>query len=157
MMSMTEIATDPKSPYGCVVRKMEELNISEIGNINNLSGQYCWIHDYYEYEHNEKIRNKMLQHDKYCDGFNIDDVIMDVTFKDGYYLIEVVTNEPLSTVVTYDKGYGIQSVKTVTLKDAIITYLNGCLSDGVGENPIGYVTYNHTEHEVWLGELVEIH
>ena len=40
MMSMTEIATDPKSPYGCVVRKMEELNISEIGNINNLSAQY---------------------------------------------------------------------------------------------------------------------
>ena len=72
------------------------------------------------------------------------------------WIISPLSNLQLSTIVSYHNGYGEAFKKEVTLKEAIIDFLDGCLSDGIGENPIGKVVYNHTTHDVWLGKLIEI-
>ena len=153
MYSDTEF--NPKYKGTCLIRNMEDLNISEVKGIEKLSGQYCWIYDCYKWERKNDVA-KFLKYDKETYGFNIDDVIMEVKFNNGYYLVEIVTNKPLSSIVTYNNGYKNGPTTRTSLKQAIISFLNGCLSDGIGENPIGSVTYNHTTHEVWLGDLIEI-
>lgn len=152
MFSDTEV--DPNNKNSCLIRNMCDLNICEVNGVERLLGQYCWIRNYYKWDCGNV--DEMLQYDKRCYGFNINDVIMEVTFDNGYYIIDLLSNLPLSTIVSYHNGYGEAFKKEVTLKEAIIDFLDGCLSDGIGENPIGKVVYNHTTHDVWLGKLIEI-
>ena len=152
LISNTE--PDPECKYTALTRKLENLDIAKVEGINTLDGQYCWIHDYRKWYSDENYVNKMLKSYKDANGFNIDEVIMEVTMSDeGFYIAEIITNEPLDKIVFVNKW---KSNMTMTLRDAIISFLNGCLYDGIGENPIGTVKYNHTTHSVWLGKLEEI-
>ena len=44
----------------------------------------------------------------------------------------------------------------MTLKEAIVWALQGQLSDGIGENEIGYIEYEGEKYDVWFGDLIEI-
>lgn len=151
MLSDTEL-----NKYGsCLERFMPDLDISQIKGIEKLFGQYDWIRDWGNYD--PETAKKYREIEKRDSGFNDEEVTMNVFFKDGYYIVHILSVLPLNTPVTWDHGYHYPDcLRKGTLKDAIIDYLNGCLSDGIGENPIGTVWYNNTSHEVWLDKLIEI-
>lgn len=141
---------DPRSKSTCLIRNMEDIDISQVHGIERLGGQYSWIFNYTEYYSNPIEAEKMFAHDKKCYGFNYKEVIMDVIFNDsGYYIAEFLSIFPLDTMVT-------RGSDNVTLKEAIKDFLDGQLSDGVGENEIGVVSYNYTTYDVWLGDAIEI-
>lgn len=150
MYSNTE--RDPKCSSMCLIREMKDVNLSEVQGIEKLGGQYSWIDDY-DYEDGSEYKKKMLIHDKYTYGFNCEDVIMTVTFDSGYYIVEFLTDLPLDMIITRNLGF---KPETMTLKEAIRDFLDGSLSDGIGENEIGIVSYNNTTHEVWFGDVIEI-
>lgn len=153
MYSDTEI--DPNCNHQCLIRKMSDVDISQVSGINTLSGQYCWIYDYDNNYSDKKDIELGYKHDKEWHGFNLKEVIMYTTFKDGHYIAEFATEMPLESIVTLKRYKDSDGVK-MTLKDAIKEFLDGNLSDGIGENPIGTVGYNFTTHEVWLGKYKEI-
>lgn len=148
MYSCTE--NDPTYPNRCLVRNMEDVDVSEVKGVEELSGQYCWIYNYDEAEN----CGRLYENEKKTYGFNLREVVMKVVFIAGYYLAEFTTELSLDTIVTRDLGY--KNPETMTLKEAIKAFLDGCISDGIGENEIGKVTYNSTTHDVWLGEATEI-
>ncbi len=114
--------------------------------LDNLFGQYDWIDvcldgDYYK---------KML-------GFNNKDVLMDVVYSKGYYFVTLVSDKPFNTMVLNNQFCSSDGPwDKITLKEAVIRFLEGSLSNGIGENEIGSVTYQHEKCEVWLGDLIEI-
>ena len=147
--------TEVDSKGNCLMRVMEDIDVSQVKGIEKLGVPDCWIFDYDKSHcYDKKKVEEMYAFAKKSDGFNLREVVMDCYFKDGYYIAEFLTEKPLSTIVTYDKGY--DTVNEVTLKEAIEAFLDGNLSDGIGENPVGVVSYNKTTHDVWLGEKEEI-
>lgn len=153
MYSETEY--DPEDPDSSLIRKMEDLDTKLVHGKEKLRGQgYSWIFDY-DTEYSSRGKEAIdgyYSRDKKFYGFNQREVMMDVTLVDGYYLVEFVTEIPLDQMVTLTRDYeDFISIREMTLKEAILEYLEGYLSDGIGENPIGRVSYNFTEHEVWLG------
>lgn len=155
LLMYSETENDPEDPDSCLIRKMEDLDTTLVHGKEKLRGQgYSWIFDYDTHysSRGKEVIDGYYSRDKKFYGFNQREVMMDVTLVDGYYLAEFVTEIPLNQVVTLTRDYGdFTSVREMTLKEAILEYLEGCLSDGIGENPIGRVSYNFTEHEVWLG------
>jgi hypothetical protein len=95
------------------------------------------------------------ERDKNCMGFDGSEVIMTATLKGFDYFIEVLSDKPFNAPVTFHK-FGGDKIVTMTLKEAVIFALEGQLSDGIGENEIGYIKYDGEEYSVWLGDLVEI-
>ena len=89
------------------------------------------------------------EYDKEYNGFNSQDVTMETVWKNGSYWITLTSNKPFYTKVS-------RNGKDCTLKEAIIIWLKGCISDGIGENEIGQVTYNYEDYDVWMDELIEI-
>lgn len=138
-----------ESAYGYKNVYIHDLDLSEVHGLEKLYGQYNWITD------DDK---QYWKSDKFCHGFDGSEVWMDVELKDGYYILEIVSEMPLNSNVTFHK-YGSsdnQDIVTMTLKEAIIFALNGQLSDGIGENEIGRITYQGKRYDVLLGELIEI-
>ena len=58
-------------------------------------------------------------------------------------------------MVTFHK-YGGDEIVTITLNAAVIFALEGQLSDGIGENELGYIEYDGEEYDVWFDDLIEI-
>lgn len=146
---------DPRNKSMCLIRNMEDIDVSQVHGIEKLGGQCSWISNYTEYYSNPIEVEKMFARDKKYHGFNYKEVVMDVVFNDGgYYVAEFLSILPLDTMVTRDNYY--DRSEAITLKEAIKDFLDGQLSDGVGENEIGIVSYNNTTHDVWLGDAIEI-
>lgn len=160
LLMYSDTERDPKDSNSCLIRKMEDLeDISQVSGIEKLGGQYCWIYDYDTYcsHYTEEEVDKFYEDYRKSNGFCLRDVLMSVTFKDGYYLAEFLTELPLDKEVVLIHGHGKwRREYRMTLKKAIKDFLDGHLSDGIGENPIGYVSYNYTTHEVTLGDAEEI-
>lgn len=93
--------------------------------------------------------------DKYCHGFDGSEVIMTATLKDYEYILEVLSDKPFDSQVTFHR-FGGPEIVTMTLKEAVIWALHGQLSDGIGENELGYIEYEGEGYDVWLGDLIEI-
>ena len=136
---------DPIRPSCCLVLEMPSLDITKIYGISSLSGLGCWIRDWgSEKDHRWEER---------AYGFSIKTVVMDVRFSAGYYIAEFLSDLPLETIVTRNC---LGRPETMTLKEAIKDFLDGCLMDGIGENEIGQVEYNSHKYDVWLGRATEI-
>lgn len=151
MFSETEL----DSKGNCLERVMEEVeDISEVKGVERLSGQYCWIYDYSSNFSKPEDVEEGFAFEKKHHGFNLREVVMDVRFEKGYYVAEFLSDLPLDSKVTVSDGCPWE--KEVTLKEAITDFLEANLSDGIGENEIGKVHYNFTDHEVWLGLAEEI-
>lgn len=151
MYSNTEI--DPRTNSMCLVRKMADIDTSAVQGIDELFGVGSWLQDYKDYSSNQEEIERMLRLDKENYGFNSSEVIMDVKFSEGYYIIEFLSDLPFNTPVNRHNWF---SSDTVSLKEAIKSWFDGQLSDGIGENQIGTVSYGGTTHEVWLGDAIEI-
>lgn len=128
---------------------MSDLKFNDINpnEIKNLDGQYDWIAAW---------RNS--EHDKKMGGFNNKDVMMEVVYDEGYYLITLLSEYSFDTIVKNNQYYSSNCPwEEITLKEAIERFFKGCIYDGIGENNIGNIHYDFEELEVWLGdELTEI-
>lgn len=114
--------------------------------IHNLDGQFDWIDLWCD-------RN----YDRWRNGFNNEDVLMECKYDKGNYIITLVSDRPFDTLVQNNHYYHVTNKsETVTLQKAIEMFFNGCISDGIGENPIGYIRRDFKEYEIWMGNLKEI-
>lgn len=138
-----------KNGYKTHEVNMSELKFNDINpyDIKNLDGQYDWI-DAWRYR----------DYDKKMGGFNNKDVIMEVIYDKGCYIITLVSDKPFDTIVKNNRYYSSSDPwEEITLKEAIERFFEGCIYDGIGENPIGHIHYDFEELEVWLGsDLIEL-
>lgn len=117
-----------------------ELDLKQ-SDIDSLGGQFDWIDAWM----NDAFHRNMR-------GFNNKDVLMEVVYEKGYYIITLVSDKPFDTIVKTNQYW-----KEVTLEEAVVRYIKGCLSDGIGENPIGYIEYQDEVCDVWMVEkLIEM-
>lgn len=132
--------------YGKEKIELSTINIDQY-DINNFDGQYDWI----DLWCNEDYDRKMS-------GFNNKDILMECIYDKGNYIITLVSDKPFNTLVWNNQFYSPfeNSFEKVTLKVAVERFLNGCIGDGIGENPIGYVRHDFQSYEVWMGDLEEI-
>lgn len=138
-----------KNGYKTHEVNMSELNFRDINqsDINNLRGQYDWIDVCLDREYDRKMA-----------GFNNKDVLMEVVYDNGYYIITLVSDKPFDTIIKNNRYFSSDGPwEEITLKEAIERFFEGCIYDGIGENEIGHIYYDFEELEVWLGhDLVEI-
>ena len=141
------ISKNSHSPhkYSMYKTNIGELNLTQ-SDIDNLDGQYDWIDICMDSEYDREIM-----------GFNNKDVLMEVIYDKGYYTVTLVSDKSFDTIVKNDRyGSGNGPWDEVTLEEAIVRFINGCLSDGIGENPIAYIKYQGEVCDVWLGKLIEV-
>jgi hypothetical protein len=128
---------------------MSELNFQDISSddIKRIDGNYDWI---------DAWRNR--DYDKKMGGFNNKDVIMEVVYDKGNYIITLVSDKSFDTIVKNNRYYSSDGPwEDVTLKEAIERFFEGCIYDGIGENEIGHIHYHGEELEVWMGhKLTEL-
>ena len=139
-----------KGNYTTYSVNMDELDFNSIppGDIADLDGQYDWINAW---------RNR--DYDKKMGGFDNKDVTMEVTYDKGNYILTLVSRMPFNTIVRHNRYYtsNPNDFKEVTLKEAIVNFLEGCIWDGIGENEIGKITYKGEKCDVWMNrDLIEI-
>lgn len=138
-----------KNGYETYRLYMSELNFQDIdpNEISHLDGDYDWI---------DAWRGR--DYDKKWSGFNNKDVLMEVVYDKGNYIITLVSDKPFDTIVKNNRYYSSSDPwEEITLKEAIERFFEGCIYDGIGENEIGYIHYQGEELQVWMGdELIEI-
>ena len=138
-----------KNGYETYKINMSDLKFNDINpnEIKNLDGQYDWIDAWRNSEYYKKMG-----------GFNNKDVMMDVVYDKGYYIITLLSEYSFDTIIKNNKYYSSNGPwEEITLKEAIERFFKGCIYDGIGENNIGHIHYDFEELEVWLGdELTEI-
>lgn len=131
--------------YSCYMTNIGELDLKK-SDIDGLDGQYDWIGAWVDDEYHRQMM-----------GFNNKDVLMEVIYDKGYYIVTLVSDKPFDTVVRNNQYCSSSGPwDEVTLEEAIVRFINGCLSDGIGENQIGDIFYQGEECDVWLGKLIEM-
>lgn len=137
-----------KNSYSTHEINMDEIDFNSIipYDIENLEGQYDWIDAWMDREYDKKMA-----------GFNNKDVQMEVIYEKGNYIVTLVSDKPFDTIVRNNRYYSSNDQwEEITLKEAVIRFIEGCISDGIGENEIGQIVYQGETCDVWLGELIEI-
>lgn len=136
-----------KNGYETYNLYMSELNFRDIdpNEISRLDGDYDWIDAW-----------RASDYDKKFGGFNNKDVLMEVVYDKGNYIITLISDKPFDTIVKNNRYYSSSDPwEEITLKEAIERFFEGCIYDGIGENPIGHIHYDFEELEVWLGHDLE--
>lgn len=136
-----------KHGYKTYKVNMSDLKFNDINwdEIKNLGGQYDWIDAW-----------RGSDYDKKMGGFNNKDVTMEVQYDKGCYIITLLSENPFNTIVKNNRYYSSDGPwEEITLKEAIERFFEGCIYDGIGENPIGHIHYDFEELEVWLGRDLE--
>ena len=130
-----------KNGYSTFTVHMDELDFNSISSkdIEGLDGDYDWI---------EAWCNR--EFDKVYHGFDNKDVQMEVVYDKGNYIITLVSENPFDTIVTAHQGFRGEIEKKLTLKEAVVDFIEGCIWDGIGENEIGYVMYQGHKCDVWM-------
>ena len=82
-------------------------------------------------------------------GFNNKDVLMEVVYDKGYYIITLLSKYSFDTIIKNNQYYSSNGPwEEITLKEAIERFLKECIYDGIGENEIGHIHYDFEELEV---------
>ena len=120
---------------------IEEIDFNSISpkDIEELEGQYDWI---------EAWCNR--EFDKRYHGFDNKDVQMEVVYDKGNYIITLVSDKSFDTIIKIHQGFRREIEKELTLKEAVVDFLEGCIWDGIGENEIGEVVYQGYKCDVWM-------
>lgn len=130
---------------------IEEIDFNSLdpNEIADLDGQYDWIEAWCNREFDKKYH-----------GFDNKDVQMEVVYDKGNYIITLVSEKSFDTIVKIHQGFRGEIGRELTLKEAVIDFLEGCIWDGIGENEIGLLTYQGYKCDVWMehctGNLMEI-
>ena len=124
-----------------------EFNSINPYDIEKLDGQYDWIEEWLNSEYDKKMA-----------GFNHEDVLMEVVYDKGNYIITLVSDKPFDTIVKNNRYFSSDGPwEEITLKEAIERFFEGCIWDGIGENEIGHIKYQFEELEIWMShDLIEI-
>lgn len=132
--------------YSLYRTNLGELDLKQ-SDIDGLKGQFDWIDAW----NNDGYHRRML-------GFNNKDVLMEVIYDKGYYIVTLVSDKPFDTIVKNNQYYNSNRPwEEVTLEEAIVRYIKGCLSDGIGEGVVAYIKYQGEECDVWMVEkLIEM-
>ena len=119
---------------------MEEIDFNSISDkdIGDLDGQYDWIEAWCNREFDKKYH-----------GFDNKDVQMEVVYDKGNYIITLVSEKSFDTILKVQEHYS-NNIKEITLKDAVVDFLEGCIWDGIGENEIGQLMYQGEKCDVWM-------
>ena len=119
---------------------LEEIDFNSISDkdIEELDGQYDWV---------EAWCNR--EFDKMYHGFDNKDVQMEVIYDKGNYIITLVSDKSFDTILKVKEHYS-NEFKEITLKEAVVDFLEGCIWDGIGENEIGEVIYQGHKCDVWM-------
>ena len=127
--------------------KFNDINPNEIKNKDERNFFGNWIESWRNSEYYKKM-----------EGFNNKDVMMEVVYDEGYYIITLLSEYSFDTIVKNNQYCSSNGPwEEITLKEAIERFFKGCIYDGIGENNIGHIHYDSEELEVWLGdELIEI-
>ena len=137
------------SGYNTYEVLLSDLEFNSINHydIEKLDGQYDWI---------EAWRNS--EYDKKMGGFSHEDVLMEVVYDKGNYIITLVSDKPFDTIVKNNRYFSSNGPwEEITLKEAIERFFEGCIWDGIGENEIGHIKYQFEELEIWMShDLIEI-
>jgi hypothetical protein len=148
IISMNPISENSHRPheYSCYRTNLGELDLKQ-SDIDDLGGQYDWIDAWMDDEYHKQMS-----------GFNNKDVLMEVIYNKGYYIVTLVSDKPFDTIVKNNRYCDSNRPwEEVTLEEAVVRYIKGCLSDGIGENPIGYIEYQGEVCDVWMIEkLIEM-
>ena len=130
-----------KNGYNTFTVHMDELDFNSITpkDIEELDGQYDWV---------EAWCNR--EFDKQYHGFDNKDVQMEVVYDKGNYIITLVSEKSFDTIVKIHQGFRGEIEKELTLKEAVVDFLEGCIWDGIGENEIGYIMYQNYKCDVWM-------
>lgn len=137
-----------KNQYSTYHINMDEINFNSISekDIEQLDGQYDWIDAWRDNDYDRKMG-----------GFNNKDVLMEVVYEKGNYIVTLISDKSFNTIVKNNHYYSSSGPwDEITLKEAVVRFIEGCISDGIGENEIGYITYQYERCDVWMGELIEI-
>jgi len=121
---------------------MEEIDFNSISDkdIGDLDGQYDWIEAWCNRDYDKKMA-----------GFNNKDVLMEVIYDKGNYIITLISEMSFDTIVKNNRYFSsIDPWEDVTLKEAVERFLEGCIWDGIGENEIGEVIYQDHKCDVWM-------
>ena len=120
---------------------IEEIDFNSISpkDIEELDGQYDWIETWCNREF-----------DKQYYGFDNKDVQMEVVYDKGNYIITLVSDKSFDTIIKIHQGFRREIEKELTLKEAVVDFLEGCIWDGIGENEIGEVVYQGYKCDVWM-------
>ena len=130
---------------------MYETNIGELdlkqSDIDELGGQYDWIDAWMDDEYHRQMR-----------GFNNKDVLMEVVYDKGYYIITLVSDKPFDTIVKNNRYCSSKGPwEEVTLEEVVVRYIKDCLSDGIGECRVACIKYQDEVCDVWMIEkLIEM-
>ena len=132
--------------YSLYRTNLGELDLKQ-SDIDGLKGQFDWIDAW----NNDGYHRRML-------GFNNKDVLMEVIYDKGYYIVTLVSDKPFDTIVKNNQYCNDKAPwEEVTLEEAIVRYIKGCLSDGIGEGIIGYLKYQGEVCDVWMvDKLIEM-
>lgn len=132
--------------YSAYRTNLGELDLKQ-SDIDKLDGQFDWIDAWMHDAYHRNMR-----------GFNNKDVLMEVIYEKGYYIITLVSDKPFDTIVKNNRYCDSNRPwEEVTLEEAVVRYIKGCLSDGIGENPIAYIEYQDEVCDVWMIEkLIEM-
>ena len=115
-----------KNGYETYELYLNELEFNKINSydIEKLDGQYDWIDAWLNREYDKKMA-----------GFNNEDVLMEVIYDKGNYIITLVSDKPFDTIVKNNRYFSSDGPwEEITLKEAIERFLEGCIWDGIGEN-----------------------
>lgn len=134
--------------YSAYRTNLGELDLKQ-SDIDKLDGQFDWIdawmHDAYH---------------KNMSGFNNKDVLMEVIYEKGYYIITLVSDKPFNTIVRNNRRNDINGSgpwDEITLEEAVVRFIKGCLSDGIGEGRVACIKYQGEVCDVWMVEkLIEM-
>ena len=82
-------------------------------------------------------------------GVNNKDVMMEVVYDEGYYIITLLSEYSFDTIVKNNQYCSSNGPwEEITLKEAIEIFVKGCIYDGIDENNIGHIHYGFEELEV---------
>ena len=132
--------------YSAYRTNLGELDLKQ-SDIDSLDGQFDWIDAWMNDAFHKNMR-----------GFNNKDVLMEVVYDKGYYIVTLVSDKPFDTIVKNNQyGDSNRPWEEVTLEEAVVRFIKGCLSDGIGECMVAQIKYQGEICDVWMvKKLIEM-
>lgn len=140
---------------------IEPESLPGIENLRGQCGEDYWVDPYAEYSTTDFSYTTLKLDKTYSSdaefhhelelksrGFTGKEVRIEVEYKSGSFYVKCTTElDPNQHITIFPIP---NSPVDITLERAIFNRIQGCASDGVGENELGSVIYKGTSHEVWM-------
>jgi len=130
---------------------VDELPSEKYANIDCLDCEFNWLKTY-----NSQCSEELFKYyellSKIEEGYNDNDVSMNVKFENGYIHVTLTTPGKFDTPVTVLENE--KTLITRTLFEWIKIAINGQLGDGIGEDAVAVYKDGEQKYDIWLTELI---